>query len=350
MSLSRSKAMLSEALQMSRSLIVLPDDSPRPLIEAIHQATKSLRIKMFVFSDPVLINVVIAAHKRGVNVRIMLNPSRRSGEKENDDTHRILTDAGVAVLDSNPAFDVTHEKSMVVDDESAFIQSLNWQTKNFTRTRDYAVQTRHKDEVKEVSACFDADWNRQEFKPGDQSHLIWCTGNGRQRIAQFIDEARHALWVQNERYQDPVIIERLVRASRRGVKVKVMMRPPHTLKREKLVEGIGGVRILDDVGIKIHKLKGLKLHAKLLFADRARAIIGSINLAPGSFDSRRELAIEVHDESIAGRIHEVVHRDWENSKPIDLTDEGLLADLEKVDENVAEDLALENHKRKEANA
>ncbi len=205
-SLSRSKAMLSEALQMSRSLIVLPDDSPRPLIEAIHQATKSLRIKMFVFSDPVLINVVIAAHKRGVNVRIMLNPSRRSGEKENDDTHRILTDAGVAVLDSNPAFDVTHEKSMVVDDESAFIQSLNWQTKNFTRTRDYAVQTRHKDEVKEVSACFDADWNRQEFKPGDQSHLIWCTGNGRQRIAQFIDEARHALWVQNERYQDPVII------------------------------------------------------------------------------------------------------------------------------------------------
>ena len=28
-----------------------------------------------------------------------------------------------------------------------------------------------------------------------------------------------------------------------------------------------------------------------------RAIIGSINLAPGSFDSRRELAIEVDDEA-----------------------------------------------------
>jgi phosphatidylserine/phosphatidylglycerophosphate/cardiolipin synthase-like enzyme len=238
---------------------------------------------------------------------------------------------------------------MVVDDQSAFIQSLNWQTKNLTKTRDYAVLTQHKHEVDEVSECFDADWNREEFKPGDQSHLIWCTGNGRQRIAQFIDEARHTLWVQNERYQDPVIIERLVRASRRGVKVKVMMRPPHTLKKEKLVEGIGGVRILDDVGIKVHKLKALKLHAKLLFADGARAIIGSINLAPGSFDSRRELAIEVHDDSIAARIHEVVHSDWENSKPIDLTDEGLLADLEEVDENVAADLALANHKKKKEN-
>lgn len=330
---------------MSRSLIVLPDDSVRPFIEAIDHATKTLRIKMFVFSDPVLIQAVISAHKRGVKVRIMLNPSRRSGEKENDDTHRILTDAGIAVLDSNPAFDVTHEKSMVIDDESAYIQSLNWQTKNFTKTRDYAIVTQHKHEVNEVIECFDADWSRQEFKPDNQSHLIWCTGNGRQRIAEFIDEARHSLWVQNERYQDPVIIERLVRASRRGVKVRVMMRPPHTLKKDKLIEGIGGVRILDDVGIKVHKLKDLKLHAKLLFADGARAIIGSINLAPGSFDSRRELAIEVRDDGISSRIHEVVHHDWENSKAIDLTDDGLLADLEDVDENVAADLALENHKK-----
>ncbi len=335
---------------MSRSLVVLPDDSVRPLVDAIHQASKSLRIKMFVFSDPVLLQAVIAAHNRGVKVRIMLNPSRRSGEKENDDTHRILTDAGVGVLDSNPAFDVTHEKSMVVDDELAYIQSLNWQTKNFTRTRDYAVSTRHKHEVDEVIECFDADWNRQEFKPGDQSHLIWCTGNGRQRIAQFIDEAKHSLWVQNERYQDPVIIERLVRASRRGVKVKVMMRPPHTLKKEKLIEGIGGVRILDDVGIKVHKLKGMKLHAKLLFADNVRAIIGSINLAPGSFDSRRELAIELRDDDIASRIHEIVHRDWENSRPIDLSDQGLLADLEDVDEDVEADLALGNHKKKKSGA
>lgn len=335
---------------MSRSMVVLPDDTAAPLVEAIGQASKSIRIKMFVFSDPVLMKAVIGAQGRGVKVRVMLNPSRRSGEKENDETHRVLTDAGVAVLDSNPTFDVTHEKSMVIDDLVAYIQSLNWQTKNFTKTRDYAVVTRHKHEVDEVIECFDADWARQDFKPGDHSHLIWCTGNGRQRIAQFIDEAKHSLWVQNERYQDPVIIERLVRANRRGVKIHVMMRPPHTLKKEKLVEGVGGVRILDDVGIKVHKLKHLKLHAKLLFADGERAIIGSINLAPGSFDSRRELAIEVRDNSIASRIHDVVHQDWENSKPIDLTDEGLLADLTDIDENVAEDLALGSHKKEKADA
>jgi len=325
---------------MSRSLVILPDDSAKPILDAINHARESLRIKMFVFSDTRLLHAVAAAHRRGVKVQIMLNPERRSGEKENADSRKFLSDAGVEVKDSNPAFDVTHEKSMVVDGKGAFIQSLNWETKNLTVTRDYAVITSHPNEVNEVVECFDADWERKEFSPGDHSCLIWCIGNGRQRIGQFIDEATHSLWVENERYQDPVIIERLVRAKRRGVKVHVLARPPHKLKKEKLVEAVGGLRIMDDVGIKVHKLKGLKLHAKLLFADRARAIIGSINLAPGSFDSRRELAIEVRDENAMDRLHEVAHRDWENSRPLDLTDAGLQAELEATDSNVTEDLAL----------
>src|SRR5271165_929419 len=328
---------------MSRSLIVLPDDSARPILDAINGASKSLCIKMFVFSDQAVLQAVIAAQKRGVSVRVMLNPARRSGESENEQTRKLLKAGGVEVLDSNPKFDLTHEKSMVVDDETAFIMSFNWEPKDLTETRDYAVVTSARHEVSEVIECFDADWVRKPFTPGENSHLIWCVGNGRQRIGQFIDEAQHTLWLQNERYQDPVIIERLVRAAERGVKVHVMARPAHKLKKEKLLEGVGGLRILDDVGVKVHKLKGLKLHAKLLLADNVRGIVGSINLAPGSFDSRRECAIEVRDEDVVGRLHEVTHADWKNSHPLDLTDEGLMAELEDYDDNAAEDLALENH-------
>jgi cardiolipin synthase A/B len=52
----------------------------------------------------------------------------------------------------------------------------------------------------------------------------------------------------------------------------------------------------------------------------------------------------VRDEHIVERIHEVVHQDWENSHPLDLTDEGLMAELEAQDDNVVEDLALEGKK------
>ena len=331
---------------MSRSLVVLPDDSAQPILDAIRGATKSLRVKMFVFSDPTLLKAVIDAHRRGVKVRVMLNPARRSGEAENEESRKTLTKAGIEVIDSNPVFDLTHEKSMVVDDRIAFVKSLNWETKNLTETRDYAVITDHKHEVNEIIDCFEADWNRKSFDPGENAHLIWCEGNGRNKIAEFIDRAKHTLFLQNERYQDAIIIEHLVRAKERGVKVHVMARPPHTLKKEKLVEGVGGLRIMDDVGIKVHKLKHLKLHAKMLFADRVRAIVGSINLAPGSFDSRRELAIEVNDDDVVERLHKIVRHDWENSHPLDLTDEGLLADLE--DRLGAQDLALHSDHKKKA--
>ena len=325
---------------MSRSLIIMPDEGAQPLLDAIAGAKQHLRVKMFLFDDPALLAAVIAAQQRGVKVRVILNPARRGGEPENEATRKKLESAGVEVVDANPEFAVTHEKSAVVDEELALVQSLNWETKNLTETRDYAVTTGHRHEVEEVAACFEADWHRKHFKPDPRAHLIWCPLNGRDRIAEFIDRAKHTLFVQNERYQDQVIIERLVRAAARGVKIHVMARPPHTLKQDKLVEGVGGIRILDDVGVKVHKLKHLKLHAKMLLADGERAIVGSINFSPGSFDSRRELAIEVDDHHVVKALHKIAEHDWEHSHPLDLTDEGLLADLAKRGGAGADQLAL----------
>ena len=311
-----------------RSLLVFPDDSVQIIVDAIDKAKKSIRVKMFLFSDPSLIKAIIEAHNRGIKVKVMLNPARRNGKEENEETRLLLENAGIEVKDSNPFFGLTHEKSMVIDDKLAFIKSLNWETKNLTETRDYAIITSHPFEVEEIILCFESDWDRKDFDPGESARLIWCSSNGRNRIAKFIDEAKHTLFVQNERFQDLIIIERLVRAAARGVKLHVMVRPPHTLKKEKLIEGVGGLRIMDDLGIKIHKLRHLKLHGKMLLADGCRAIIGSINLTPGSFDDRRELAIEVHDPEIVERLKKIAHLDWENSHPLDLTDAGLFEDLE----------------------
>ena len=318
----------------SRSLVVLPDDSTKPIDDAIAAASKSIRVKMFVFSDPALTHAVIAARRRGVKVQVMLNPARRSGEEDNEETRKQLHRAGIDVIDSNPEFLLTHEKSMVVDDETAFVKSLNWATRNLTGTRDYAVVTTHKHEVDEIVACFEADWHRQRFQPGPWGHLIWCPG-GRDRITSFIDSARHTLFLQNERFQDMIVIEHLVRANSRGVKVHIMTRPPHTLKQDKLAEGVWGLRILDDVGVKIHKLKHLRLHAKMFLADGVAAIVGSMNLAPGSLDERRELAIELHEDEVVERLYKVARHDWEHSHPLDLSDEGLLADLKERSEEAA---------------
>ena len=326
---------------MSHSLIVLPDDSARPIVDAINSAKKSLRIKMFIFSAPSLLNAVIAAKRRGVDVRVMLNPARRDGEKENATSRRKLLASGVKVLDSNPAFGLTHEKSMVVDDECGFVKSLNWGGQKSHRDRRLR-RGHHQESAKsrKLSPASKPTGAARISTAREDARLIWCTDNGRERIAKFIDSARNSIFLQNERYQDAVIIERLVRAALRGVKVHIMARPPHKLKRAKLTESVGGLRTMEDVGIKIHKLKHLKLHAKMLLADDRRAIIGSINLAPGSFDSRRELAIEVHDKKVIKRIRKIAKHDWKHSHPLDLTDEGLMAELKKHKIDCVEELAI----------
>jgi hypothetical protein len=49
---------------MSHTLIVLPDDSAKPILDAINGATKSLCVKMFLFSHPELLKTVIDAKAR----------------------------------------------------------------------------------------------------------------------------------------------------------------------------------------------------------------------------------------------------------------------------------------------
>jgi phosphatidylserine/phosphatidylglycerophosphate/cardiolipin synthase-like enzyme len=68
--------------------------------------------------------------------------------------------------------------------------------------------------------------------------------------------------------------------------------------------------------------------------------VGSINLAPGSFDERRELAIEVDDHKIVRRLGHVIEHDWKHSRPIDLSDEALRRDLKKYGPEVIHSLAI----------
>jgi phosphatidylserine/phosphatidylglycerophosphate/cardiolipin synthase-like enzyme len=74
--------------------MVLPDDSAQPILAALDSAARTVRVKMFVFSDPSLLKAVIAARRRGIRVRVMLNPARRSGKHDNDITTGLVSRTG----------------------------------------------------------------------------------------------------------------------------------------------------------------------------------------------------------------------------------------------------------------
>src|SRR3974390_3233230 len=105
------------------SFIVFPDDTVKPIVDAIDSANSSILVKMFLFSDPQLLDAVVAAKRRGVEVKVILNPARRNGEDKNSHTRERLEEAGIEVRDGHPNFIITHEKSMVIDEQVAFVKS-----------------------------------------------------------------------------------------------------------------------------------------------------------------------------------------------------------------------------------
>jgi phosphatidylserine/phosphatidylglycerophosphate/cardiolipin synthase-like enzyme len=301
-------------------LFIQPDDGTAPVTELVDSAKQSLRVKQFTLTDSAIMSAVIGAHKRGVDVRIMLNPHRSSGDRANDESFKALRHAGLKVEWSNPAFAVTHEKSMVVDDAVVLISTFNMATKYFTETRDYGIVTTTPAQVKEVIAGFEADWHRKPFEPDVESGLLWSSNNSRQIMAWFIDTAKKELVIQHPKFVDATIVERIAAARTRGVKVRLLCGGKHGISDWDVLDTFASLRLLDQFGVKVRRQKHLKLHAKLLIIDGERAQVGSMNIDRSAFDLRRELGIMVGDPHIIKGLAKAFEHDWHESKAYEAPD------------------------------
>ena len=81
-----------------------------------------------------------------------------------------------------------------------------------------------------------------------------------------------------------------------------------------MIEGVGGLRIMGDVGAKVHKLKGMRLHGKMLLADGTRAIVGSVNLAPAASMRGASSPSRPTTSTWSEPLENVAKHDWDHSE------------------------------------
>jgi phosphatidylserine/phosphatidylglycerophosphate/cardiolipin synthase-like enzyme len=294
-------------------LIVEPDDGLEPVREFINSAESSLLIKQFTFTDECLIQAVVDRKNAGVDVRVMLNAQRSGGDRANDETYGKFENAGIAVQWSNPKFYVTHEKSIVADEKVALVATFNLCTKYFTLTRDYGIITDNPYHVAQIVEVFNADWEHRDWTCSAFEGLLWSNSNSRYHMAQFIDSAKERLDVQHPKFVDAVILERLAAAADRGVKVHVLCGGRHGISEWDILDTFASLRTLGHFGVKVHKQKNLRVHAKLIVVDDVHALVGSMNIDRSAFDLRRELGITITDPETVGRLKQVFDSDWELS-------------------------------------
>jgi len=301
-------------------LIVEPDDGLEPVNEFIESAERSLLIKQFRFNGERLIKAVIDRKDQGVDVRIMLNPKRSGGDRVNDETYECFKSARIDVKWSSPRFYVTHEKSIVVDEKAALVSTFNLHPKYFSLTRDYGIITHDPQHVAQIVDVFDIDWAQREAPPETYDGLLWSNANSRLHMAHFIDAAAHRLDIQHPKYVDAVILDRIVAAADRGVKVHVLCGGRHGISDWDILDTFASLRTLKRFGVKVHKQKNLRVHAKLLIVDDEHALIGSMNIDRSAFDFRRELGIATSDRDVLARLRETFDTDWDLSHHYDPPD------------------------------
>jgi cardiolipin synthase len=139
--------------------------------------------------------------------------------------------------------------------------------------------------------------------------LVWSNAYSRGQMARIIEGASESLWIQRPKFVDAVILERIVAARERGVKVRVLCGGKHGISDWDIYDTFSSLRLMERFGVKIRRQKQLKLHAKLILVDGSFALTGSMNIDRSAFDVRRELGIEV-----VARLRDTFQADWEAAK------------------------------------
>ncbi len=132
--------------------------------------------------------------------------------------------------------------------------------------------------------------------------------------------ARRSIYITSPYFvPDKKMIETLVQAARRGVRVVLLVPDAidHNLVRQASRSELG--RLLE-AGIEIHEYQTGLLHAKAMVIDGIWATVGSTNLDRRSFALNQELNLVVYNDAFARHLQQVFEQDLVHSKRVTYED------------------------------
>lgn len=136
------------------------DHCDEKVIALIDNAEQELHIAVFSFNRPNIAAAVIAAHTRGVSVKVIFDEGQLTGPGSQ---HNVLDTAGVLVKKDKPdyttvSYSEMHNKFAVIDKRIVITGSYNW-TANATNNNDENLLVITSSSIaKEYNTAFDRIW------------------------------------------------------------------------------------------------------------------------------------------------------------------------------------------------
>ncbi|MFA4983630.1 MAG: phospholipase D-like domain-containing protein [Candidatus Micrarchaeia archaeon] len=136
---------------------VFSPDAEGEVVSFLRSAEKSIDIEMYVFTSEDIIRELADAKRRGVRVRVILEPRIEDSRKER--VFALLSESGVEARWASFSYKLTHSKFVIVDGRRALVGSINFSQSALNLNREAAVAVEG-EKVAELSAVFEEDWEK----------------------------------------------------------------------------------------------------------------------------------------------------------------------------------------------
>ncbi|NHJ88108.1 MAG: hypothetical protein FK734_21765 [Asgard group archaeon] len=341
-----------------------PDSAYDLIMASLDAASTSFYLEVYTLSSEPLVNRLIAANDRGVDVQVSLSHDRVSSYEDDytEEAAYRLDQAGVIVTWCSSSFTYTHAKFWIVDSLETFVYTGNWAPSSIPQVN-YARTNR------ELGFCFEdasiaAFYETVFFDDqaignpyaGTEPHLgvlqanettgtythpfdvpevvneymeitpIFSPDNSYELLSSLINNATTTLDVSQQYINfDCDLLYDLIDAANRGVDVRVLINEPDSSS-----QNVTETLLASNIEIRFFKGLGWN-HNKYVSADGEVTCVSSINWSNNSVEYNREAGAVVKNSNVAQYFKSVFDYDWGNSEvPTGYTgDVNILAPLDK---------------------
>lgn len=300
-------------------LLYYPYHTFNHMLEYIRQAAfdpKVSQIKVNIYrvaKQSRLIGSLISAAKNGKKVTVMVELKARFDEQNNIEWAKMMSEYGIKVMVGIPSLKV-HSKLCVVHrrEQGKFVKYAHIGTGNFHEKTakiytDFSLFTKHPEITEECDNVF--RFIENSYLPFEFDHLMISPLNARSRIISLIEqEISHAkqgkaakIAIKINNLVDKDLVDKLYEASRKGVKIKLIVRGMCAL-----VPGLPGFS--DNIKI-ISIVDRFLEHPRVMVFENAgdpKVFISSADWMTRNLDHRVEVGTPIYAEHLKKMIIDIM--------------------------------------------
>ncbi|MBX0324522.1 phospholipase [Halomicroarcula sp. F13] len=333
-------------------------DAPKAPLAPLRDADDRLYLAGYTLSSARVADALVAAHRRGADVRVLLEGSPVGGRTRAEaQTLDRLAAAGVNVrLVAGPhARYAYHHAKYAVTGDAAVVLTENWKPAGTggNSSRGWGVTTTQPRVVDGLAATFraDAGWRDavpwaeyrrgrqfERGEPADETYpsrfdaasvavertdLLVTPDNAQRELVAELDAADESVAVVQPTVGgwDEPLLRALRRAADRGVEVRLLLSSTWYVREENQrtvarfeswAERTGAplsARLADPGG------RFAKVHAKGAVLDGKRVVLGSLNWNEQAATTNREVVLVLHGPEAAEYFGRVFEADWSGGRP-----------------------------------